>query len=549
MVRTPQPRSGQRRSSAQPRRRPANGRHPRAAAQPAPDTTVVAAIDVGSRALRLAVGEIAERRPVRRLEVLNAPVAIGNDTFSSGRIRFATTEAVVRTLSDFITVARGYGVQPAEIAAVATTAVRDARNRDVFLDRVEQRCGLRIRVIEAIEETRLIHQLVRQLIGPIFDRGTCLLLSLGAGGTQIILQRDGEIVFGETRHFGALQLWNARRGERSAISAARRFLQREVGGIQRMVDLGQARSLIVINRELYQLLEALVDAKEIEAGLDLHVGALDALHAELDGLPADELVARSKLDYPTVEGARMALEELKVFADYTSSARITVPAASMLDSLLFDAKLRIEGAQAEAQLARQVDSAAAAVGRKYHFDEPHARQVQRLAQQLFDGLRDFTHLTDRARLILGVAALLHDIGYYVSFHDHERHSAYLIEASEIIGLSRRDLKQVALVSRFHRRPAAELESRALDLLPAPERVELLKLSALLRMADALDDDGQHQVEGLRLELTPDLLRVYAETRAGDRESFASIEQSFRAKADLFSEVFGIEPTLTEVIGP
>ncbi len=106
-----------------------------------------------------------------------------------------------------------------------------------------------------------------------------------------------------------------------------------------------------------------------------------------------------------------------------------------------------------------------------------------------------------------------------------------------------------MVARFHRRPAGELESRGMFLLPPDARVEILKLAALLRLADALDDDDQQQVERVRVELGADALRIYAESRAGGREAFGSIVESFRARADLFSEVFGIEPTLTEVIGP
>jgi len=509
---------------------------------------VVAVVDVGSRALRLALGELRPGCPVRRLDILTAPVSIGLDTFGGGRIRFATTEAVVRTLGDFVGVARSYGVDPAAIRAVATTAVRDARNRDVFLDRVERGCGLRIEVIEAIEETRLVYQFVHHLLGPRFDQGTCMLLSLGAGGTQIIVQRDGEITFGETRHFGALQLWGTRPTERIAILAARRFLDKEVRAIGRLVELSEATALVVINKELYQLLEALADAERGEAGLELTRAELERLHASLDGVPTDDLLVRASLDYPTLEMARMALEEVKVFAGYTSAESIVVPGASMLDCLLLDARLRLEGASGSRGLAQQIESAARAVGRKFHFDEAHANQVQRLALQIFDQLREFTHLSERSRLLLSVAALLHDIGYYVSFHRHERHSGYLIASSEIMGLSRQDLERIAVIARFHRQSAADLESQELAQIRAADRVELLKLAALLRIADALDEDDQQRVERVRLEVTPEQLRVFAETHGSDRESFAAISERFRKKSDLFGEVFGLEPELTEVLG-
>lgn len=508
---------------------------------------LLAAIDVGSRALRLAVGELAPGRPVRRLEMLDAPVVIGLDTLSRNRIPAKTTAAVVRTLKDFLLVLQGYGIAPSAVRAVATTAVRDARNRDVFLDRVEQETGLRLEVIEAIEEMRLVYQYVRHLLGARLEASTTMLLSLGAGGTQIIVQRGGEIVFGETRHFGMLRLWRARPTERTAILAARSFLLKQVRAIERLCDLSEVRDLIVINKELSLFLERLAHPVHGEAGPEVDREELTRLHGALDSRTTEELVASTGLDHTATQMGRMALEELVAFARATSAATITIPATSLLDCLLLDGALARQGARGAEQLARQIESAAVALGRRYRFDEPHASHVRALALRLFDELQEVTHLAPRARLLLGVAAILHDIGTFVSPHAHERHSGYIIAASEIIGLTRADLERVALVARLHRRPFADLEGLGLASLPAADRVETLKLAALLRLADALDDDATQLVERVELEVAADVLRVRAATRSGEREGFASIAQSFRTKSDLFSDVFGLEPRLTEVL--
>jgi exopolyphosphatase / guanosine-5'-triphosphate,3'-diphosphate pyrophosphatase len=532
---------------ARPRRGRATARRSPSAARPgAPPSTLLAAIDVGSHALRLAVGEATPGRPLRQLESLHSPVAIGLDTFSRGAIRSVTTDAVVNTLRDFANVLSSYGIARDQLRAVATTAVRDARNRDVFLDRVEQGCGLRIEVIEAVEETRLLYQYIRHQLGTRFDAGTCMLLSLGGGGTQIIIQRDGEIVFGETRHFGMLQLWGARPTERMAVAAARAFLGKEVRALERLQNLREVSSMIVINRELYQLLDCLAEVERSDAGIELQRRELLRLHAQLESLPTDQLQARAGMDFGSAEMARIALEELRAFSDATSATTITLSGASMLDCLLLDARRKMEGVAAD-QLTEQIESAALALGRKYRFDEQHARHVRGLALQLFDTLRHLHHLPPHSRLLLGIACMLHDIGYFVSPHGHERHSSYLIAASEIIGLSRPDLDCVAMVARYHRRPFAEIDSFELSRLHATDRVEVLKLAALMRLADALDDDRLQRVERVEVELTPEVLRIFAETRAGDREGFSSIAESFRVKADLFGETFGLEPTLTEVL--
>jgi exopolyphosphatase / guanosine-5'-triphosphate,3'-diphosphate pyrophosphatase len=546
---------------SRPARRPA--RNARRTVDPAPPTarapgySLLAVIDVGSRSLRLAIGEAAPGRPLRRLETLEAPVAIGVDTFSKGRISAATTEAVVKTLADFLLVLESFRIPRADCRIVATTAVRDARNRDVFLDRVEQECGLRIEVIEPIEETRLVHQLVRHLLGPRFEEGASMLLSLGAGGTQLIVQEDGEIVLGETQHFGMLQLREARPSEREAAAAARTFLSKVVRSIRRVHDLSRVTSLVVICKELFHLLETAAAVELTGAGLEVGLDELVRLRSELSTSTTDQLVSRTGLDYPTAEMGRMALEEMLAFAVVTSATAVTVPSASMLDSLLLDASLVLEdpprpvaaGApRGLGTLAQQIESAALALGRKYRFDEDHSINVRALALELFDGLRSLTHLREASRLRLGVAALLHDIGYFVSHEAHETHGSYLIAHSEILGLSRPERERIAHIARRHRRQMGGGHDD-LAMLPAPERMEILKLAAILRLADALDDDHRQRVHRVRVRLGSDVLRVFAETRGGAKEDFTTVAQTFAEKADLFEEVFGLDPVLSEVLAP
>ena len=507
---------------------------------------LLAVIDVGSAALRMAIGEARQGAPIRRLETLEAPVAVGLDTLSQGRIQSVTTETAIRTFHDFFVVLDGYGISPESCRAVATTAVRDARNRDVFLDRVEKACGLRIQVIEAIEELRLNYQLVRRTLGPRFDRGRHMLLSLGSGGTQVVVQHDGMIVFEETLHFGMLKLQDLTRGRWPQVAAVRGFLGKVVGAVNRLQDLTGVTSLVVISSEIHQLVDRLARVKHTTAGLEITRRSLESLHRDLGKLAMDEVLQRVGLDYATVDKGLVALEELWAFTRATAARTIIVPSVSMLDSLLLDARLRGEQ-HGEEDLAQQIEYAAMALGRRYHYDEAHELQVRKLALQLFDDLQQLTNLSPRSRLMLSVAAILHDVGYYVSPRGHEQHSRYLISSSEIMGFTRDELQRIALVAGYHKRPMRSLSDERLARLPSAERVEVLKLAALLRLAEALDPHHQQRVNRVTARIKPASLSVLAETRFGDRDDFTIIADSFHKKSDLFEEIFGIKPTLTEVL--
>jgi exopolyphosphatase/guanosine-5'-triphosphate,3'-diphosphate pyrophosphatase len=507
----------------------------------------LAVVDVGSRALRMAVAEVQQDNPIRHVEDLSARVAIGVDTFARGSIRAFTTEAVVKTLQDFARVLAVYGIEPADCRAAATTAVRDARNREVFLDRVESRTGFRIEVIEAIEETRLIYQLMTHLLGPRLERGGLLVLGLGAGGTHVIVQHDGQVTLAETLHFGMLRLREGRGGERVAIRSARRFLDKVVKSVDRFHHLGALDTVVVVNTELHKLVAALAQPRRTSVSLQLRRGALDELGEMLDQSTTMELADDTALDHAEAELARLAFEELRAFVEPTRARTIVFPSCTMLDSLLLDTQLRFDGPGDGAGEEKSVMAAAWSVARRYRVDTTHAAKVADLALSLFDGLRGLIGLGDRSRLLLSIAAILHDVGLYVSTHAHEEHSSYLVSNSEVMGLSQRELERVALIVRYHRRPMGNLASVRVEHLPTSERVEALKLIALLRLASALDADYAQRVRRVAVRATADEIQVLAETTGDNPEGFNEIARVFDGRSDLCDELFGMTARLTEVL--
>ena len=258
---------------------------------------------------------------------------------------------------------------------------------------------------------------------------------------------------------------------------------------------------------------------------------------EVARLAPDDLAGRYDLSHGEAERGRVALVELKAFLEITQARRIAFPEAAMLDGMILDAAGASEAAArtGEPPLWRQIDSAALALGRKYRFDERHARHVQTLALELFDGLRDVCGLDRESRLYLSVAALLHDIGTFVSDQGHHRHSAYLIRSSEILGLSQADLDAIALVARSHRKAVAP-SGPDLAVLPPTRRVEVIKLAALLRIADALDREHLTKVREVQCRIEKGRVTLAAR---GDGDLALSLWTASR-KADLFEEVFEID---------
>jgi len=183
--------------------------------------------------------------------------------------------------------------------------------------------------------------------------------------------------------------------------------------------------------------------------------------------------------------------------------------------------------------------AAEAFGRSLRFEQTHARQVQRLALRLFDDLAGPLGLDTGERDLLAAAALLHDVGYVVSFRQHHKHAYHLIAHAQIDGFTPREHEIIALVARYHRKTPPRGRHAAWASLPHRWRDVVRRLSAILRIADGLDRRHSQRVQDLRCEVGPRRVRIDLE---GDTDLAVEIHGA-AGKAGLFRRIFGRAVTL------
>ena len=122
---------------------------------------LVGVIDIGSTAIRLVVAEIRTDGSWNVLDRAARPVNLGRDVFLSGIISRQTMSQSLQILGSFVEVLKGWQIRGEDVQVIATSAMRDARNRDTFVDRVNLRTGFLINTIEGIEENRLTYLAVR----------------------------------------------------------------------------------------------------------------------------------------------------------------------------------------------------------------------------------------------------------------------------------------------------------------------------------------------------------------------------------------------------
>jgi exopolyphosphatase/guanosine-5'-triphosphate,3'-diphosphate pyrophosphatase len=266
----------------------------------------------------------------------------------------------------------------------------------------------------------------------------------------------------------------------------------------------------------------------------------DALVAECEAYTPDEIAREYKLPFAEAETLVPALLVYQAIMDRTKATRITVSEVSMRDGVLHDLALRVTGRGREEEATSAIRSAETIAG-KYHCDMNHAGHVAALSLRLFDEFRPEHGLDNRHRTLLHVAALLHEVGGFISGRAHHKHSYYIIASTSIYGLRADEQELVANVARYHRRSAPRPSHLPYMSLPRERRVAVCKLAALLRVADALERGHSQQVTDFDVERSDDevVLHVHGVT------DLALERRALVSKGNLFEDTYGLRVRLEE----
>jgi len=214
------------------------------------NSTRIAAIDIGSNAIRLVLGEFDVYRDVRILKKVREPVRLGQDVFSEGMISRRTADRAFQTFAKFRTYLERTGVK--HVRAVATSALREASNRDWFVKQVELKSRIKIDVIDGTEEARLIHSAVASRVD--LDDKNALLIDIGGGSVELTISAHGRIKAVQTFKLGTVRLLQhlQDRGlkERQLrefllgqIAPVRSFLQSSARGMKPEICIGTGGNL------------------------------------------------------------------------------------------------------------------------------------------------------------------------------------------------------------------------------------------------------------------------------------------------------------------
>jgi exopolyphosphatase/guanosine-5'-triphosphate,3'-diphosphate pyrophosphatase len=494
----------------------------------------VAAIDVGSSAIRFVAAEFSGPDKHETLLSLRVPVRLGHGVFLSGRLAPRTVDSAVRALASFRSEMEKLRIR--DIRAVATSAVRESENGGVFVDRAAREAGVEVEIISGSEEARLVHLAVCRRI-PL-GRRRWVLADLGGGSIEVSLADADGIQWSESHTMGAVRLVEELSEAGQTPAAFERLLAEYVGTLHLPKSEGRRRyaGLIATGGNI-EALATLAGVPVGPQGAILALAAMRRMIGVLSRLSYRQRISDLGLREDRADVILPAAMVYERVAALVGARDIRVPFVGLKDGLLFDLVDRLSARSShEDHRQRLVREGALALGRRFSFDEPHGRHVMLLALSLFDQLAALHGMGPRERSLLLAAGLLHDLGAYISFKRHHRHSMYLLAQSELPGLTPRDMQLVANLARYHRKSEPRVVHPEFARLDEADRKRVIRLAALLRLADALDREHRQRVHGIRVRTSGREVRVSLDGR-GD----LLLERwALRRKVRLFERAFGVK---------
>jgi exopolyphosphatase/guanosine-5'-triphosphate,3'-diphosphate pyrophosphatase len=495
-----------------------------------------AAIDIGSNSCRLKIGRVVQHR-LRIVHEDREVTRLGGSVFESGIVSPEAMAATLRTLKRFYKAVQGNGTD--KVRAVATSAMRDARNSRAFQAWVRDETGWDVEIISGLEEGRLIHRgVVENEPGA---GGRCVLVDIGGGSCEITLSEHKRIHETISLPLGAVRLTQEFvRSEvpgKDEIRRLRQFIDRELRKAKRRVHPDRVRLVIGTSGTAAALYDAGRALGKRRATKELvPTGTVRRLTSKLTKMKTGERSAvpgigpkRSEI---IVAGAHVFAEILEGFALPGFRYSPMGLRDGILAQMLAEQDPR---ASVHQEFERERWQAVEEACRRYGIDPRQAEPVRQHAAQMFRDLAAVHKLPQEYLTWLEAAAKLRDIGKFLNHQGYHRHAQYIIANSELYGFTPPQRVVTSAIARYQGKSRPAPEGRTMRQVPPEEYEHVRRAVVLLRLAVALNQDRASDVLKVRVHVYPK--RVQMDLLQG--RTGAELEMwSLRKEAAYFREVFG-----------
>lgn len=503
--------------------------------------SLVAVIDVGSHETTMKIARLKRGFAPIVIDEVSRTIPVGVDTYTTGKISQFSLNAIVDVINSFKVKMAEYAIT--EVRAVSTSAFREASNGLFAIEQIFTQTGIKVEILSESLDNYYLQAGISEGLPGFTDmtQAGCLVLVIGAGSIHLTLYNGGQYINSQQFRIGALRIRELL-GDLERVSTDFNALLAEyISGDLNYYRAFNARqsdyhNLIVIGGSLrYLKYVAKWEGKNGET-----IPSADFL-ALLNRLKTRERRTLARMaQIPTEHEslllpAGIVIEEVLAF---TGVANFHMPSIDLIDGILYEMLHELYQTKYIRDPFNNMLDAANSLAKRYRTDKYHVRYVQLLALRLFDLTEKVHKLGVKERRFLSLAAIMHNIGKYISMENDGIRTYEIITSTEIIGLTDREREMVALIACFHNGHITTSEPM-LNAFSDEERLVILKLIAILSVANSLDAGHKQKITINSVRISDHTMYLGVTTKQD-----ATIEiWNFEKHLTLFADLFGYKPVL------
>lgn len=461
----------------------------------------IAIIDMGSNSIRMLIMNIYEDGSYRIADQKKEMVRLSENMGNEMTLKPQAMQRTIYALNLFRKFIDSQQVD--SIYAVATAAVRNAKNSEEFLERIRKETDFEFEVITGEDEAYYDY------LGVVYtiDIDDCVIIDIGGGSTELIWVEARELREAVSLPYGAVILTEQFIGkEKYSIEKAEKIYRFMIEQLKTVKWLKKIKKLPLVGLGGSIRTLAKIDRKRIGFPLEsLHnyqMTTKEVNYAYESVIKANDEEERKKIPGVGKDRADIivaGLAPLKAVMDYMKADKLIISGNGLREGVFYRHYVNKCGyKRIEDVLYHSIDN----ILQNYEVNTRHAQYVRSLALSLFDQTRTIHKMREEERKLLSVSSLLHDIGLYVDYYNHHRHGFYLVLNSRINGLRNRELVMCAFIVGMHRNMEFKTDWKAYDMLiDGKDYKTICQLALFLRIAEMLDRNESGSIADIQCNIT------------------------------------------------
>ena len=498
-----------------------------------------ASIYIGTYEVTMKVFEIHKDKPFYEIDCMKMQTDIIRDVLEKGAISFNSTDRLCRILNDMKRTFESYKVDGYSVFVGPN--IRQASNELFVLEQIKLRTGLKVQVISNSEQRFLGYEAVASMEKfNDYVNDSAVLVDVGGMSLQITLFVKGKIVTTQQLLLGTVSVGeNLKKLDTvtNSVEQAYEMMYKEIDVFKTMFlrDI-EPKYMILLGDQVNLVSSVLALTSDKNLKLEDYLSFLN----NIDNSYIRQLENKFNISFDNTALVKPFVMLHKAIASTISPKTVIVPGLSVCDGIAYDYSFKKKWISSKHDFEADVVSAAWAIAKRYGSYQPHLKALFKLSDLIFDAMKKYHGMTKREKLLMETIAILHDCGKYISISDASDCSYTIIMSSEILGLSHKEREIIAYTVAFNRKPLEPYENLS-DKFTPEEYVIIVKLLAILKVANALDRSHKQKLKNVDMNVKDSKLYISIESNA----SYALEKGLFSKNADFFEQIFSIKPVLKE----